>query len=187
MSKINNLFSNADKKLKLKKKQEKDYLAKFIEEEKDQKLRWKILDNPIDRKNEDQFFKEHCLKDFKEIVEKIKKIHKDIGGDPFRLEDDIEMNKQIKIFPTSDFHLQRVILYLRFYKNHPSFEDNIDVWKEYKDSKKDYTIYLWEDEHSQCDYAGNFPLLSEEKFKIKEKQKAYKKFIKIFDEKFLLD
>lgn len=187
MSKINNLFSETDKKLKLKKKQEKDYLEKFLKDEEDQKLRMKILGNPIDIKNENQFFKENCLKEFKEIVEKIKKIYEDIGGNPFRLEDDIKMNKQIKVFPLSNYPLKKTILYLRFYKVHPSFEDNIDVWKKYKDSKKDYTLDVWEEELGQCDYAGNFPLLSEEKFKIKEKQKAYKKFIKIFDEKILMD
>ena len=57
MSKINNLFSETDKKLKLKKKQEKDYLEKFLKDEEDQKLRMKILGNPIDIKNENQFFK----------------------------------------------------------------------------------------------------------------------------------
>ena len=185
MNKINKLFSETDKKLKLKKKQEKDDLAKFIEEEKNQKLRIKILNNPIDEKNENQFFKEHCYNDFKEIIKKIKKFYKDIGGHPFRLEDDISMNKQIKIFPMSNFNLKRIILYLRFLKNHPSFEDNIDVWKKYKNSKKDYTLIVWEEELSQCDDAGNFPLLSEERFKIKDKQKAYKKFIKIFNDNFL--
>ena len=112
MKSLKKISSEIDRK----KKEENNYLDKFFKEEKEKEIKLKILDNKIDDNNEYKHFKENCLEDFNLLLAKIKKIHKDIcnspltSENPFRLQDDIENNKSIKVYPGYGYPVNKTII-----------------------------------------------------------------------------
>ena len=192
MNSIDKKFKKISNKIEIKKKEEKKYLDRFLKEEKEKEIKLKILDNENDNKNEYKHFKENCLEDFNLLSAKIKKIHKDICDssftleNPFTLEDDIEMNKRIKVYPGYGYPVNKTIITIRFNRSHPDvYNDSLKIWEDYKDKKKEYYLAIYEEDLTSNNPDGFFDLISQEKFKIKNKQKAYDKFIHLFENKIL--
>ena len=193
MNSIDEKFKKISSEIDRKKKEENNYLDKFFKEEKKKKIKLKILDNKIDDNNEYKHFKENCLEDFNLLLAKIKKIHKDIcnspltSENPFRLQDDIENNKSIKVYPGYGYPVNKTIITICFRRSHPDlYNDNLKIWENYKDKNKDYYLAIYEEDLTSNNSDGFFDLISQEKFKITNKQKAYDKFIDLFQNKILV-
>ena len=193
MNSIDEKFKKISNEIERKKKEEKENLDRFLKKEKEEKIKFKILTSAIDDKNEYKHFKENCLEDFNLLFAKIKKIYKDIcdlsstSEDPFRLEDHIKTNNSIKVYPGHGYPINKTIITILFKRSHPDpYEDDLKTWEEYKDKKKEYYLYIFEEDLTSVTYDGFFNLISKEKFMIKDKKKAYDKFIDLFQNKILI-
>ena len=193
MNSIDEKFKKISNEIANKKEEEKEYLDKFLKEEKEKKIKLKILGNKIDDKNEYKHFKENCLEDFNLLLAKIKKIHKDLCDlhpileNPFTLKDEIKMNKRIEVYPGYGYPVDKTIITIRFSKSYPDlYKDDLKIWEDYKVKKKEYYIAVYEEDLTSSNPDGFFDLISEEKFKIRNKQKAYDKFIDLFQNKILI-
>jgi hypothetical protein len=193
MNSIDEKFKKTSYEMGRKKKEEKEYLEKFVKEEKEKKIKLKILDNKIDEKNEYKHFKENCLDDFNLLLANIKKVYKDLCDlqstleNPFTLEDNIKMNKSIKVIPGYGYPDNKTIITICFCRSYPDlYNDNLKIWEDYKDKKKEYYLAIYEEDLTSDNPDGFFDLISQEKFKIKNKQKAYDKFIDLFQNKILV-
>ena len=194
MNSIDEKFKKTSYEIGRKKKEEKEYLEKFVKEEKEKKIKLKILGNKIDDKNEYKHFKENCLEDFNLLLAKIKKIYKDLCDlqstleQPFGLRDEIKLNKKIVVYPGYGYPVNKTIVTIRFCRSHPDlYNDDLKIWGDYKVKKKEYYLAVYEEDLTSNNPDGFFDLISEEKFKIRNKQKAYDKFIDLFQCKILTE